>query len=253
MSETLSSNLSLNLLPATSPWFALWETLITGSDTAKLQAIAQLGEGGDDGLRVLQEFLLIQGLWDQTDNPVSEPCSIAVVGTAYQTLRSSSLPGVLEFLAQKFPNGVVPLESATGVDYRPLQECLAQQDFQRGDRLTLEKLCELAGSSTVERGWLYFTEVEGFSSVDLQTVNNLWLAHSQGKFGFSVQRTLWLGVGKNWERLWPKIGWKSGNQWTRYPQEFTWDLTAPLGHLPLSNQLRGVRTMASLLSHPAWS
>ncbi|NET49629.1 MAG: hypothetical protein F6K09_13095, partial [Merismopedia sp. SIO2A8] len=50
-----------------------------------------------------------------------------------------------------------------------------------------------------------------------------------------------------------KIGWKSGNSCTRYPNEFTWDISAPAGHLPLSNQLRGVRVMSSLLSHPAWT
>ncbi|MBV9387633.1 MAG: GUN4 domain-containing protein, partial [Chroococcidiopsidaceae cyanobacterium CP_BM_ER_R8_30] len=62
----------------------------------------------------------------------------------------------------------------------------------------------------------------------------------------------WL-ASKSWEKFWPKIGWKTGNNWTRYPDGFTWNLTAPRGHLPLSNQLRGVRVIASLLSHPAWS
>ncbi|MGB0562323.1 MAG: GUN4 domain-containing protein, partial [Spirulinaceae cyanobacterium] len=32
-----------------------------------------------------------------------------------------------------------------------------------------------------------------------------------------------------------------------------WDLTAPKGHLPLSNQLRGVRTFEAILNHPAWT
>jgi hypothetical protein len=105
----------------------------------------------------------------------------------------------------------------------------------------------------VQRKWLYFSEVENFPIADLQTINTLWFIHSQGKFGFSVQRELWLSLSKNWEKLWPKIGWKTGNNWTRYPHEFTWDLSAPRGHLPLSNQLRGVRVIASLLSHPAWT
>jgi len=64
---------------------------------------------------------------------------------------------------------------------------------------------------------------------------------------------LWLAMGKNWEKLWSLIGWKQGNTWTRYPNEFIWDLTAPKGHLPLSNQLRGVRVISSLLNHPAWT
>jgi hypothetical protein len=32
---------------------------------------------------------------------------------------------------------------------------------------------------------------------------------------------------------------------------FTWSLDAPEGHMPLINQLRGVRLMDALLRHPA--
>ncbi|MBD2183627.1 GUN4 domain-containing protein [Planktothrix sp. FACHB-1355] len=148
---------------------------------------------------------------------------------------------------------IVSLISERNIDYTPLQQLLAQQDFQAADRMTLQLLCELAGAAAVQRKWLYFTEVEKFPTSDLQTINNLWLANSEGKFGYGVQREIWLSLGKNWEKFWPKIGWKNGNNWTRYPHEFIWDLSAPKGHLPLSNQLRGVRVIASLLSHPAWS
>jgi hypothetical protein len=145
------------------------------------------------------------------------------------------------------------LRSQRGIDYIPVQQSLIQQDFQAADELTLQKLCELAGSAAIQRKWLYFSEVESFPNPDLQTLNDLWLHYSDGKFGFSVQREIWLSVGRNWDKLWPKIGWKDGNAWTRYPQEFTWGLSAPRGHLPLTNQLRGVRVMASLLNHPAWT
>lgn len=147
----------------------------------------------------------------------------------------------------------IPLISDAGIDYTPLQRLLAEQNFQAADQITLQKLCELAGPAAIQRKWLYFTEVEQFPVSDLQTINNLWLNYSEGKFGYSVQREIWLGVGKNWDKFWAKIGWKTGNNWTLYPQEFTWNLTAPKGHLPLSNQLRGVRVIASLLAHPAWT
>ena len=152
-----------------------------------------------------------------------------------------------------FSVGAVPLNSESGIDYSSLQQLLVEQNFQAADRMTLQKLCELAGPTATQRKWLYFTEVERFPITDLQTINTLWLVHSNHKFGFSTQREIWLSVGKNWEKFWPKIGWKTDNNWPRYPHEFTWDLTAPKGHLPLSNQLRGVRVMAALLTHPAWS
>lgn len=147
----------------------------------------------------------------------------------------------------------IELASDRGVDYSNLRELLQAEQFQEADRITLQLMCEAAGPQAAGRGWLYFTEVDQLPVTDLRTIDQLWLAVSEGRFGFSVQRKIWLGQGKTWEKLWPVIGWKQGNHWTRYPDEFIWDLTAPQGHLPLSNQLRGVRVLASILSHPAWS
>lgn len=207
----------------------------------QLQLVSELATS-EAGLEVLMRFLT-----DRT------PQTIGVIeGKAYQTLLQSDRPTAANFLQTRFPTGIVPLQSERDVDYRELQALLAQQNFQSADRLTLEKMCELAGELAVQRKWIYFTEVTTFPIVDLQTINTLWLVHSEGKFGFSVQRELWLAAGKNWEKLWYQIGWKNGNVWTRYPQEFNWSLDAPRGHLPLSNQLRGVRVIAALLAHPAW-
>lgn len=216
--------------------------LIAGSSQQQ-QLISRLAELGDGGLEVLMEFLL-----QRRDHPVNW-----VDGNAYQVLYKSDVPKAKEFLQTYFSQGIVPLKSESGIDYRPLEHLLAIQDLQAADHMTLQKMCELAGNNAIQRKWLYFTEVENFPITDLQTINNLWLVHCEGKFGFSVQREIWLSLNKNWDNLWVKIGWKRGNNWTRYPQEFTWNLEAPRGHLPLSNQLRGVRVIASLLSHPAWS
>ncbi len=217
--------------------------LRSGKAKTQLQSIPQLADAGADGTRLLMEFL-------RDRLPDSQPTPID--GKVYQTLLAASDTQVKEFLQADFPTGIVPLASDRDLDYTQLQQLLAKLDWQAADRLTNQKLCELAGAGAVQRKWLYFTEIERFPITDLQTINSLWLVYSEGKFGFSVQRELWLSVGKNWDKLWPKIGWKSDNNWTRYPQEFTWDITAPRGHLPLSNQLRGVRVIASLLTHSAW-
>lgn len=216
--------------------------LTSASEKVQQQLIQKLATLGDAGEAVLMEFLLQRR---------SQPPTW-VDGNAYQALHNLNSPLVKEFLDTYFPTGIVSLNSERSIDYRHLQQLLTAQDFQAADRITLQKLCELAGLEAVQRKWLYFTEVETFTITDLQTINNLWLVHSEGKFGFSIQREIWLSLGKNWEKLWFKIGWKTGNNWTRYPDGFTWNLTAPKGHLPLTNQLRGVRVIASLLSHPVW-
>jgi hypothetical protein len=216
--------------------------LESASEKKQLQLIPTIIEKGDAGNKVLMEFLLKR----RSDFPT------IIDGRIYQLLCQANSGQTQDFIKSNFPQGLVALKSEKNVDYSKLQELLVRENFQAADKLTIEKLCELAGESAVKRKWLYFSEAESLPISDLQTINNLWLVYSEGKFGYSIQREIWLSVGKTWEKLWPKIGWKKGNTWTRYPKEFTWDLTAPRGHLPLSNQLRGVRVINSLLSHPAW-
>lgn len=222
---------------------SLRQKLIAGSEKVQQQIIPQLADLGNDGLEVLKEFLL-----KRRDHPATW-----IDGQVYQVIYNTDAPTSQEFLQTNFPEGIVPLKSDSGISYNSLQKLLVNQDFQAADLLTIQKMCEAAGSQAVKRKWLYFTEVESLPIQDLRTINQLWVVHSQGKFGFSVQREIWLGLNKNWVNLWPKIGWKDGNNWTRYPNGFTWNLSAPRGHLPLSNQLRGVRVMSSLLCHPAWN
>lgn len=222
---------------------ALRDRLNTGSVKQQFQAIQELATLAEPGEAVLMDQLL----------KTKGQKATAVAGSIMQALSRSELPQTGIFLSTHYPNGLVPLQSERDIDYSPLQNLLAQKEYEEADRITLQKMCELAGSVAVRRKWLYFSDVDQFPNSDLQLLDHLWLVYSEGKFGFSVQRELWLNSRKDWDRLWPKIGWKQANIWTRYPNEFTWDLTAPRGHLPLSNQLRGVRVMASLMNHPAWT
>ena len=150
----------------------------------------------------------------------------------------------------RYPKGWLAVTSGQGLDYTALQQALIRQDFEEADRLTSEHLRQLAGPAAEKRGYVYYSEVPPMASVDLQTLDRLWVSFSQGRFGFSVQLRLLRSLGNRWEQLWPRIGWKEAGTWTRYPKAFTWSLDAPEGHMPLVNQLRGVRLMDALLSHP---
>lgn len=208
----------------------------------QLSAVHELLALGQEGIEVLTTTLVERKY---------EPPTI-LDGKIFQVLYATEQPALRGLLAQHWPQGRLETPTEQGIDYGSLQELLVQQDFEEADRLTLAKLCELAGPTAVKRKWVYFTEVEQFPVMDLRTIDQLWLIYSEGKFGFSVQRRLWLSLGQNWDKFWPRIAWKDDNIWTRYPGGFIWDLSAPDGHLPLSNQLRGVRMMAALLAHPAW-
>jgi hypothetical protein len=220
----------------------LQDKFTTSTTKNQLQMLPEIVAAGLTGVEVL-----IAWLQQQRGTKLT-----VVAGAVYQALYQSEFAAARDYLDRELPTGMVPLRSSKGIDYTTLQKLLAHQKFEAADKLTTEKLCELAGVDAVKRKWIYFTEVEQLPTIDLHTIDALWTFHSEGKFGFSIQRDMWVGMGKNWDKLWVKLGWKNGNNWTRYPGSFTWNLTAPKGHLPLSNQLRGVRVMSSLLSHPAW-
>lgn len=151
----------------------------------------------------------------------------------------------------RYPDGWLAVQSASGLDYTPVQLALAEQRFEEADRLTSERLRQLAGNAAVGRGYVYYSEVPPMPGVDLMSLDRLWVCYSQARFGFSVQSRLLRNCNGRWAQLWPRIGWKQAGVWTRYPGSFTWSLDAPEGHLPLVNQLRGVRLMDALLTHPA--
>jgi hypothetical protein len=156
-----------------------------------------------------------------------------------------------EALLARYPDGWLAVTSAAGLDYGPLQRHLMRQEFEQADRLTSEHLRHLAGTEAVRRGYVYFSEVAPMPAADLESLDRLWVCYSRGRFGFSVQGRLLQACDGQWERLWPRLGWKQDGLWTRYPGAFTWSLEAPEGHMPLVNQLRGVRLMDALLRHPA--
>lgn len=151
----------------------------------------------------------------------------------------------------RHPDGWLRTPSEQGIDHGPLQHQLMDQNFEVADRLTSEVLRRLAGAEAVRRGYVYYSEVESMGGSDLVSLDRLWTVYSRARFGFSVQARLLRAQGGRWERLWPRLGWKSDGRWTRYPSAFTWTLEAPEGHMPLINQLRGVRLMDALLAHPA--
>lgn len=172
-------------------------------------------------------------------------------GSLIQLLLSQSDAEGVHDWNSRHPEGWLQTGSERGLCYAALQTALVEQRFEQADRITSELLRQLAGDAAVQRGYVYYSEVAPMPAADLRSLDRLWVCYSQARFGFSVQGRLLRVCGGRWDQLWPRIGWKQAGLWTRYPGSFTWSLDAPEGHMPLVNQLRGVRLMDALLQHPA--
>nr|YP_009397764.1 hypothetical protein [Sonderella linearis]ARW66950.1 hypothetical protein [Sonderella linearis] len=168
-------------------------------------------------------------------------------GLIFTKLIETKIPEIKTKLYQFFPNGILILKPSLKINYQPLQNLLINKDFKEADKLTQKYLCNLVElKNKNKKNWLYFTDIQFLPLDDLFTLDLMWKIYSKGKFGFSVQKTLWIKYNCKWKQLWEKIGWTAQGIMKRYPEEFIWTIDAPKGHLPLFNQLRGTQTLSAL-------
>ncbi|MEG3901731.1 serine/threonine-protein kinase [Microcoleus sp. B4-C5] len=137
--------------------------------------------------------------------------------------------------AQTPPPPPDSLKSAQGVDYTRLRDLLAAGKWKEADQETIKVMLKAARRE--KEGWLSNNDIEKFPCDDLRTIDQLWVKYSQGRFGFSVQKEIWLSVGGkvDWEtekKLGDRVGWRNSRKsWLNY-DDLTFNLQAPSGHLP---------------------
>lgn len=132
----------------------------------------------------------------------------------------------------------VKLYSDRGVDYTTLQDLLANRQWKAASRETTRAM-RMAARHISNRE-LSPSDVEKLPCSDLHTIDRLWVASSEGHFGFSVQYQIWesLGKGTDWDsysRLGEVLGWRTGGSWISF-FKLTHNLQAPQGHLPFSHR-----------------
>lgn len=176
-------------------------------------------------------------------------------GLIYQKIIKNNNEYIKSILTQKLPQGIINSKefSFNVVNYQNLQTLLIHQKFQEADKLTQQYLCKLTERKNKKnKKWLYFTDIQFLRKKDLFMLDLLWKIYSKGKFGFSVQKKIWIKNNKNWDKLWENIYWLRQGIMKRYPEEFIWTIDAPEGHLPLSNQIRGTKTLLYLFHNIDW-
>ena len=109
-----------------------------------------------------------------------------------------------------------------GVDYAPFQALLEAGEWEKADDEHRRLMCVLAGEEAEDREWVYFTEVADMPTTDLRTIDELWKHYSNGRFGFSVQRKIWVSQKRQWPKFFKKIDWTTGENgdYRKFPQEF---------------------------------
>ncbi len=147
--------------------------------------------------------------------------------------RPQSVQSWLELLMPQPAADDVKLISAVGMDYTRLREMLAAGKWREADEETARVMLAVAGRE--KERYLDSESIEKFPCPDLRTLDQLWVKYSQGHFGFSVQKRIWLDCGgkvdvDTGKKLGDRVGWRGGS-W-KGSGDITYSLKAPQGHLP---------------------
>ena len=132
----------------------------------------------------------------------------------------------------------VSLESERGIDYTKLRDSLTAQKWKEADEETRQKMLEVMGQQ--QRDYLDNEDLEKFPCKDLRTIDQLWVNCSNGRFGFSVQKRIWIEEGGKpgvydrnvYKKFGDRVGWRVNDNWKLY-SDLSFSSNDALGHLPL--------------------
>ncbi|MCL1474802.1 GUN4 domain-containing protein [Argonema antarcticum] len=135
----------------------------------------------------------------------------------------------------------ISLASDVGIDYTYLRDLLAALKWRKADEET-RRLMLKAVDREQQRNF-NSNSIQNFSCTDLRTIDRLWVKYSNGHFGFSIQKEIWLEVGGQVNyyteaKLGDRVGWRVMRNWLPY-EDLTFSLNAPAGHLPWLGRLGG--------------
>lgn len=155
--------------------------------------------------------------------------------------------------------------SEVGADYTKLANLLAKQKLKAADRETTDKLFGLAKGKPHE--YLPEGNMKKVPCKDLRTINNLWLAYSRGKYGFSVQRKLYEQIYEQvrrqpkipsydvesevYDRFARRVGWTVRDDARLKYDALIFNPRGGEGHLPITYVKLGV-PQSCRSDHPTW-
>ena len=152
------------------------------------------------------------------------------------------------------------LQNLRSLRYYALETYLRTGAWEQAERETYLRMIQVVGKE--DGPWFSTEDLRTFPAEELRYIDDLWVEHSQDRFGFTVQRRIYLECGgptdgsydlEAWGRFGDRVGWR--NQDGEWVNELIFDLSAPEGHLPLYPPALWAfmrRQGGALFSNSAW-
>ena len=137
--------------------------------------------------------------------------------------------------------------------YADIARYLKNGEWKAADDETYRLMITEVGKE--EGQWFSLEDLLNFPCEPLKAIDGLWVKHSGGKFGFSVQKDLYLkcsGIldgryhNEAWEKFCDSNGWRKRGKHARLRVAF--DTSSPVGHLPSGRRCSAYSEMFSSLA-----
>ncbi len=126
---------------------------------------------------------------------------------------------------------------AESLIFQNLDNLLKARNWEEASGETFAVMLKLAGRE--HQGWLDSKSLNNFSCPRLKEIDQLWVKYSDGLFGFSVQKHIYLATGnklgwlsetdsKEWNNFANNVGWTKGG----FESNFSLAQDIPKGHFP---------------------
>ena len=181
--------------------------------------------------------------WDRLKGEKAQPKTVATVpanGRRVQNAKQGQARPKTAATVQAWNVDAVLLKSEKGVDYTRLRDLLKAGQWKEADQETYKRMLEATGRT--KEGWFRSEDLLNFPCPDLKTIDRLWVQASQGRYGFSVQRSIYVKCGGKldgnypgytiWIKFGEEVGWRVNNSWVSYG-DLDWGSTGVPGHLPV--------------------
>jgi hypothetical protein len=200
---------------------------------------------GMSGGPILNDQGEVIGIYGKAEFGISES---ALARDGVQGIPTEKFPNLISNIqnntqANTPRNNPSPTNEPTPVIFQNLEALLKAGKWRDADLETWELMKKL--TKREQEGWLRIEDVKNFPRQELRKMDQLWVKYSNGKFGFSVQKQIWLELGgkldgePDWDtfgKLGSRVGWRKNNEWLSY-ESHTFSTNALPGHLPSGSRL----------------
>jgi len=132
-------------------------------------------------------------------------------------------------------------QAVTTSRYQQLERYLQQGQWREADQETYRLMITTVGKEDGQ--WFDKEDLLNFPCEDLKAIDGLWVNYSQGKFGFSVQKQIYVECGaeldgkypgdKIWYEWCDRVGWRKGGEYLNYEGLQANPSFSPAGEFPL--------------------